>query len=127
MARSTVSYTNPGLHCLNYDLEITFNRVKMPTLSQADTLRLLIQVHFDQPENRQAAEDFYVPIFLSVAADTIRRYCVGKGQEVSVVEPKLRPGLEGSREFLGVTNEKFREQLGDFRRRVISALALLDK
>lgn len=123
MATITVSYTIPGLIRLKYNQQIKFiSRGKR----QADTLKLVIKVHVDQVEKSQAAENFYVPIFLSVAADTILGYFGGKGQEVSVFHHQLRPGLEGSREFLGVTREQFREQLGDFRIKVRNALAGFD-
>lgn len=121
MSTITVPYTHPGLLRISHDLEIQFRR-GTPT---PDTLRLEIQVHFDQLEHMQEAEDFYFPLFLTEAADTIRAYFAGKGQRVDVFDRQLRPGLEGRVDFLGVTREQLRTQLMDFRRRVMLALAAL--
>jgi hypothetical protein len=121
MATVIVSYAHPGLIRLHYQLEVQFNR----GTHSAETLRLDIQVHIDQEENVRAAEDFYFPIFAKEAADTIRGYFGGKGQQVSVFDRQLRPGFDGNPEFLGVTREQFKTRLGDFRQQIIHALAML--
>lgn len=121
MASITVHHTQPGLIRLHHTLEVQFNR----GTHTADTLKLDLAVCVDQKENLQAAEDFYFPIFLKEAADTIRGYFGGIGQQVSVFDRQLRPGLEGRAEFLGTTREAFAETLGDFRQSVVHALARL--
>lgn len=121
MASITVHHTQPGLIRLHHTHEVQFNR----GTHTADTLKLDIAVYIDQKENLQAAEDFYFPIFLKEAADTIRGYFGAKGHQVSVFDRQLRPGFEGSAEFLGITREAFTKTLGDFRQSVIHALARL--
>lgn len=119
MATIAVQYTQPGLLLLrSRNLEVQFTRG-----NQAHTLRLDLAIHVDEQMHGQAAEDFYIPIFLDAVAETIRGYFGGMHQAVTVFEPELRLGFRGSAELLGKKRDEFAKTLGPFRQQILQALA----
>ncbi len=121
MRTIVVQYTEPGLiHLRSKNSTVRFRRG-----NEAYDMRLNLAISIGEAVPAQAAEDFYVPIFLNTTVDTIRGYFDGMNQAVTVFDAELRPFFKGSAELLGKKREEFAKTLDFFRQQIRQTLAML--